>query len=321
MKIAWFSELPLSGKVDRSYENMRTEFAWFVAQDSDHHNIRLLPTLPDKSYDVGIIIIPKNLSPYVKLNIVAELKRVCGKYSFMQEGPSWFFQSLPLDQCLWFYGIMLQADFVLCHNDIDREYYQGLFPDKEVFINPTLMIEDSIKDLPKNEDRREGILLGGNLVRWYGGFNSFIVAQGMGEKITAPMMGRMDQLEINLDGLHHIKYTNWLNWMREVNKFKYAIHLNPNTIGGTFSVNTAKLKIPTIGNIHSNTQRHCFPDLSIEPHDLGRARELLKALIKDKDFYEECAMKAGENYANYYTESIYQKKWSDILSTVFSSYS
>jgi len=59
-QVTWFSELPLQGKVPRSFKNMRTEFAWFVAQNADHVPLPNIFSLPDKSVDIGVIIIPKS---------------------------------------------------------------------------------------------------------------------------------------------------------------------------------------------------------------------------------------------------------------------
>jgi len=302
MKIAWFSEMMLEGKTLRTHKNMRTEFAWFVAQDAVHHNILKLQELPDNEYDIGIIIIPKNVEHYTSVDIVSQLKRVCKKYAFMQEGPSWYFQDLPLNQSLWFYNIMLQADFVLAHNDRDKDYYEGLL-DKPCFINPTLMIEDSIKDIPDVE--RKGTIIGGNLVRWYGGFNSLMVAYESGEEIWAPKMGRMEKEELQLEDINHLPYMEWTEWIHTLNRFKYAIHLNPNTIGGTFSLNCAYLGIPCIGNIDCNTQRLCFPDLSVQPDDIKRAKQLMKKLRNDEKFYLYCSKLAKEKYKEHFHENIY----------------
>ena len=41
MKIAFFTEMGFQGKVPRTHDNMRTEFAWMVALDADHYNIHL----------------------------------------------------------------------------------------------------------------------------------------------------------------------------------------------------------------------------------------------------------------------------------------
>jgi hypothetical protein len=310
MKIAWFSELPFDGYTRRDHQNMRTEFAWFAAQQSIHYNLQKLQSLPDQSYDIGIIIVPKNLELYQNLDVVSHLKRVCKKYAFMQEGPSWYFQSLLLQQSLWFYNIMINADFVLAHNDCDKEYYEALL-ETPCFINPTLMIEDNIEILDKSE--RSGIILGGNLVRWYGGFNSLVVAQTINERIFAPQMGRMDPSELQLNEITHLPYMNWTEWIHTLNKFKYAIHLNPNSIGGTFSLNCAYLGIPCIGNINSNTQRKCFPDLSVYPDDLKTAKVLMKQLTSDHEFYMHCSINSQKLYKENFSESKYLDIWNQIL--------
>lgn len=310
IQVTWFSEMPLQGKVPRSFRNMRTEFAWFVAQDATHVPLINLHSLEDQSIDIGIIIIPKNVKEYAQYDIAKELKRVCKKYAFMQEGPSWYFQSLPIAESLWFYNIMLHSDFVLAHNNIDREYYQGLL-DKPVFINPTLMIEDSVKGLPEVE--RVGTIIGGNLVRWYGGFNSFMVASESNEAITAPQMGRMDKTELQLAEINHLPYLEWLDWIRALNNYKYAVHLNPNTIAGTFNLNCAYLGIPCIGNVECNTQRVCFPDLSIRDNDLKTAKKLMKRLVADQEFYSYISTTAKDNYQKHFIEQVYKDNWEVML--------
>lgn len=310
MELRWFSELPLQGKVDRNFKNMRTEFAWFVAQDASHTPLFDLPNVPDKSIDIGIVIIPKKVEPFTNLDIVGHLKRVCRKYAFMQEGPSWYFQSLPLPESLWFYNIMLNADFVLAHNDIDKEYYEGLL-EKPTFINPTLMIEDSINNLPEVE--RKGVMLGGNLVRWYGGFNSLIVSQVANEKIKAPQMGRMDKAELNLQEIEHLPYLQWTDWIDELNKSKYGVHLNPNTIGGTFNLNCAYLGIPCIGNKEANTQKLCFPQTSVYHDDIKSAKKIMHRLSTDREFYRQVGEDAKNNYIKYFKENVYSETWNKIL--------
>jgi len=312
MEVVWFTEMGCEGKTPRTYKNMRTEFAWFAAQNATHLNISRLETLKDQSIDIGVIIIPKEVEHFISLDIAGHLKRVCKKYAFMQEGPSWFFQSLPLQQSLWFFNIMAQADFVLAHNDRDKEYYKGLLG-KPTYINPTLMIEDLL-EIP--EEERQGVIIGGNLVDWYGGFNSLIVAQELQEPIYAPQMGRMDKLETQMQEINHLPYLEWNQWMKTLNKFKYAVHLNPNTIGGTFYLNCAYLGIPCIGNKNTNTQRVCFPELSIEPDDLIGAKNLILKLQKDQEFYDYVSREAKHNYSKNFTEAQYKIKWENILKIV-----
>ena len=64
MKIAFFSESGQQGKTPRDFTNMRTEYAWYNVLDSTHHPILHMESVPDKSYDLGIIIIPKELDAY-----------------------------------------------------------------------------------------------------------------------------------------------------------------------------------------------------------------------------------------------------------------
>ena len=40
MKIAFFTEMGFQGKIPRNHPNMRTEFAWIVALNADHYNLK-----------------------------------------------------------------------------------------------------------------------------------------------------------------------------------------------------------------------------------------------------------------------------------------
>ena len=60
MNIGFFSEAGYEGKGPRNYDNMRTDVAWVSALDATHHPIPKLRSLPDNSYDVGVMILPKN---------------------------------------------------------------------------------------------------------------------------------------------------------------------------------------------------------------------------------------------------------------------
>lgn len=310
-KIAFFSEMGFMGKTPRTHKNMRTEFAWFVALDADHIPIKSIPTENGVIYDLGVLIIPKNVKNFMNMNIVSDMKRICKKVAFMQEGPSWYYQSLPLNESMWFLNQMLAVDVVFAHNDIDKIYYEGLL-EKPTYINPTLMIEDSIKDLPKVD--RSGVMIGGNLGRWYGGVDSYMVASLLDEPIYAPQMGRMQKEELEVDEINHLPYLEWYDWIAELNKFKYAVHLNPNTIGGTFSLNCAYLGIPCVGNIDSNTQRLCFPETSVDPRDLKSAKRITKKLLTDTDFYNEVSETALREYEINFSEDAYVKQWNYIKS-------
>ena len=180
MEIAFFTEGQYQGKVSRDNDNMRTDLAWICSLKADHWNIN---SMPNKKYDLGIIIIPKK-NPQFDLN---KLKQYCNKISVMQEGPNWYWQDYPLPQQIWYFNTIQEADFMFVHNMSDKKYYEGL-TGKECKILPSLMIEDSIKNIPQVD--RKNIIIGGNFCGWYGGFDSYIVAQEADCPIYIPSMGR-----------------------------------------------------------------------------------------------------------------------------------
>jgi hypothetical protein len=317
MRITWFSEWSANVEtLPRDFKNMRTEYAWYVAQKASHYSINSLKEGTVPKCDLGIIIIPKNVAaikPF-EWDIVEALKGTCTKYAFMQEGPSWYFQDLNLMETFWFYNVMLNADFFLAHNKIDLHYYEGLLR-KRGYINPTLIIDDLIKDLPEVE--RDNVIVGGNIGNFYGGFNSMVVGLEIAEKVYAPKMGRMKPEEKSVNEIEHLPYLEWYDWMVKLNEFKYAVHLNPNNIAGTFSLNCAYLGIPCIGSVHTDTQRICFPDLSGKPTDISGAKELIRHLRDDDKFYKLVSEKAKRMFIEHFSEEAYRKNWQYILKQEF----
>jgi hypothetical protein len=108
--------------------------------------------------------------------------------------------------------------------------------------------------------------------------------------------------------VNHLPRVSWVDWMRQLSTFKYAIHLMPTVAAGTFSLNCAYFGIPCIGNKDVDTQIVCHPELSVDVNDLEHARYLTKRLKKDELFYEHCSKTAKENYKKYYNIEAWQKK-------------
>tara|TARA_R100000482_G_scaffold49612_3_gene17623 strand:+ start:270 stop:1172 length:903 start_codon:yes stop_codon:yes gene_type:complete len=294
MSIAFFTEMGFEGKVPRNHPNMRTEFAWMCALDADHYNYK---NIPNKEYDLGIVIIPKK-NPNFGLNI---LKKYCNKVAVMQEGPHWYFQDYSLDKQIWYYNTLTSADIIFTHNKIDKKYYEGLTNHKDVRVLQSLMIEDSIGKIKEVE--REGIIIGGNFVNWYGGFDSYIVASEHFDKVVAPSMGRKQSGEEQL--LTHLPYLNWKEWIHKLNEFKIGIHLMRTHAAGTFALNCAYLGIPCIGYKGLDTQEICHPDLTIKVGNLTKAKKLLGRLKNNSYFYNKMSSQARENYKKYYHENIF----------------
>jgi len=298
MKIAFFTEGGYQGKVPRNHPNMRTELAWMCALNADHWNIN---QPPNQQYDLGIVIIPKK-NPQFDLN---KLKQYCNKITVMQEGPNWYWQDYPLNQQIWYFNTIQEADFMFVHNESDKKYYEGL-TGKECKILPSLMIEDSVTNLPQIE--RKNTIIGGNFCSWYGGFDSYITAQEAECPIYIPSMGRKIDGEENMPELNHLPYMNWVEWIKTLNTFKYGVHMMRTHAAGTFALNCAYLGIPCIGYEGLDTQEKCHPNLTVKLGDLASAKEKLILLKTDKDFYNKCTFSAKENYLKY-NEKTFINKW------------
>lgn len=293
MRIAFFTEMEFYGKIPRNHNNMRTEFAWMCVLNADHYNIKQIPV---EKYDLGIVIIPKK-NPDFNID---DLKLSCSKVAVMQEGPNWYWQDYDLAKQIWYFNTLTSADIIYTHNESDRKYYQGLTAHPDVRVMQSLMIEESISDL-KQVDRK-GVIIGGNFVSWYGGFDSFIIAQEFDNGIVyAPSMGRKQAGEEQL--LKHLPYMNWKEWIHALNKFKYGVHLMRTHAAGTFALNCAYLGIPCIGYKGLDTQETLHPDLTVDLADLSSARKIAANLRKDDEFYLYCANKCKQLYNELYNEN------------------
>ena len=199
---------------------------------------------------------------------------------------------------------MVACDGIFAHNEYDTKYYKGMFPSVPVHVMPTLMIDSVVEGI--QPIREEKVIIGGNFARWYGGMESFTVAQ----RIQVPIWGQtshaMREGEDQL--VNHLPRVMWTDWMKQLSSFKYAVHLMPTIAAGTFSLNCAYFGIPCIGNEKVDTQRLCHPELSVDVEDLEKAAMLAERLRDDKEFYEECSKTAKENYKKYYSIDKWKSK-------------
>ena len=196
----------------------------------------------------------------------------------------------------------LEANHYNVHNESDKKYYEGL-TSKKCKILPSLMIEDGIDSyVLTHENDRKNIIIGGNFCSWYGGFDSYIVAQEADCPIYIPSMGRKIKGEEEMPNLNHLPYMSWLEWIKELNKFKYGIHLMRTHAAGTFALNCAYLGIPCIGYEGLDTQEKCHPNLTVKLGDLVEAKKKIIELKNNKDWYKECSKIAKFNYKQYFHE-------------------
>jgi len=295
MKIAFFTEMGFNGKVPRNHTNMRTEFAWMVALGADHFNLK---QTPEQEYDLGIVINSKKNPEQVD---VLRYKTKCKQVGIMQEGPFWYFQDYPLPNQVHYFNNLMNADIIYTHNEQDKNYYQGLTNHPNIRVLRSLMIEDPINNITPPE-QRTGVMIGGNFKSWYGGFDSFMLAKSVTDKIYSPQMGRREEGEEQL-GITQLPYLEWNQWISELSKRKIGIHMMRTHAAGTFAMNCSYLGIPCIGYEGLDTQRILHPELTVADGDLNTARKLIHKLYNDEEFYKLCSQQTKELYQKYYHES------------------
>ena len=85
------------------------------------------------------------------------------------------------------------------------------------------MIDTLIKDIvPTKEDKA---IIGGNFCRWYGGFESYMIAGTFEVPIWAQTSHAMRVGEGDIDGINHLPRLMWNEWMQELSKFKLTSKL------------------------------------------------------------------------------------------------
>jgi len=297
MKIAFFSESQINGKIPRDFPNARTEYAWMMALDAPHFNIH---SQVDGKYDLGIVIIPKT-NPNINLD---EIRKSCDKVAVMQEGPHWYFQDYSVTQQFHYYNLLRSADWVYCHNESDVNYFIGLGCE-DVRVMRSLMIPEGLN--PRAE-KSSGTIIGGNFVSWYGGFDSFMVAMYLQDKITAPSMGRKQDEEKLIEEINYLPYLSWREWIVELGKYNVGVHLMRTHAAGTFAMNCAFHGIPCIGYKGLDTQETLHPLTTVDIGDLEAANDLAKKL-KEDDFYWLCSQTAEKRFDDYYTERAWLENW------------
>ena len=245
-KIAWFTEGGWQGKVTLDNPNMRNDVSTKYVLGAEHYPIfeipKVLQHFGENHFDFGIVTLPKtNTEQLMKIDMMGDLKKLCKKTISMQEGPHWLFQDYTMEQQIWWYNALTEFDMLFAHNLKDVRYYKGL-TNKPVHKMPTLMLTERLGIQP-SEQKTDSVIIGGNMVRWYAGFDSYVVAQEFGVPISAPSMGRKIDREDEMD-INHFPYMTWIEWIKNLGQFKYGVHLMPTHAAGTFTLNCAFHGIP-----------------------------------------------------------------------------
>ena len=304
MKIGFFSEASYEGLVPRNHPNMRTDVAWVCALDAYHCPIPMISTMVDNAFDVGVMILPKKREPLLNYPLLEQYKRVCKKVTVMQESYYNYWQDSSIAEQIWYFNFLTEMDLIFCHNDIDLKYYNGLTNVRTELL-PTVMITDNV--VQRNESGG-GVIIGGNWVRDYGGFDSYQVASEITDDITSITTGRMKPEEKSL--FKHLPWMYWSEWINTLSQYHIGVQLGT-AAAGTFNLNCSFHGIPCIAYSNSNTQKILHPKTTVELGDVNGAKEIARKL-KDKDFYDECSGSTKENYKKYYSEEKFLEHWNRI---------
>ena len=143
---------------------------------------------------------------------------------------------------------------------------------------------------------------------------TYVVAKETEEHIFAPVTGRMKPEERGMD-IAHLEWVDWLTWMYELSKNKYAVHLGEPG-AGTFNLNCSYLGIPCIGIETFRTQNICHPKTTVAVGDIGAAKSIAKRLKYDKGFYNSCSAETKELYESTYSEKTFHHYMKKIWETL-----
>jgi len=326
MRIGFFSEAGYEGKVPRNYDNMRTDVAWVCALGATHHPIPKLKSLSDNLYDVGVMILPKNRKPLLEWfpnSVLDEYRRVCKKVTIMQESYYNYWQDSPIAEQIWYFNFITEMDLIFCHNDVDLLYYNGLTNVRAELL-PSVMITDGIdrrvdklvdhyNDIESSFSHNQNdIIIGGNWVWAYGGFDSYQVGLEISDDITAVTTGRMKPEEEQV--VKHLPWMLWKKWINTLSTFRYGVQLGTAS-AGTFNLNCSFHGIPCIGYSNVNTQNILHPLTTVEIGDIDNAKRIAEKLKNDK-FYKLCMDTTLKRYESYYSEEIFVKNVMEIMKTI-----
>jgi len=305
-KIVWFTEGAWQGKVSLDNPNMRNDVSTKYILGAEHYPIFQIPAVLKRFgegyFDFAIVTLPKtNVDKLLQFDMIGDLKKLSKKVISMQEGPHWYFQDYKMEEQIWWYNTLTEFDMLFAHNEKDVKYYSGL-TNALVHKMPTLMLAERLEIIPRNQ-WGDAVMIGGNMVRWYGGFDSYIVAQEFDMPIYAPSMGRKIDREEEMD-IKHYPYMTWVEWMNALSEIHVGVHMMPTHAAGTFTLNCAFHGIPCIGYKGLDTQEELHPHLSVNDGDIEEAKYLANKLKNDNEFYHECSITCRELYE----KSLYNEK-------------
>ena len=167
------------------------------------------------------------------------------------------------------------------------------------------------QDYTIEDEVGKGIILGGNFVSWYGGFDSYISTRDSGLKISAVSMGRKQEQENLIEDINYLPYMNWRVFVQGLSQYRFGVHLMRTHAAGTFSMNLGFHGIPCVGYKGLDTQELIHPLTTVEVGDLDGAKRMVDKLTNDEKFYELCVSSIRKNFSRLYSEKAWKENWKE----------
>jgi hypothetical protein len=244
-------------------------------------------------------------------NAIQEIKKkFSGKVLFYQDGEVGYWNQHDTVLQIWWYNNVSACDKILCPNLSDVNYYKGMFKNIPVSVVRSIMLPQEKKNL-KQENKA---IISGPFTREYNGLQQTIIAKEFDCGIYIPPMGKSRMPKDSWEtapafGVNYLEYVDWKTWIQNLQSYKYAVNLPGTSASASFSLNCAYYGIPCIGEIKADTQRLCYPELSVQTYDIQSAIQLARKLKEDKEFYIKCSQTAKRVFK----EEFSQKKFLEVF--------
>lgn len=102
-------------------------------------------------------------------------------------------------------------------------------------------------------------------------------------------------------------------------EYDVALQLTPRQSAGRCSADFAGVGVPCVGSEVNDLQRRCFPELSVDPYDVGAATDLVERLLTDQSFYDSVVETASEVIDSLQNHDQYRDEFARFINQVAST--
>ena len=310
MKILYISDMGFEGYLP-SGNYPRPHLSWINALGAYHIHHTKVNTIQEK-FDIAIVAsLHENASAQI-INL-DDIRKIAKKVGVQQESHHRnYFTARGVIDSVFFISLYQNCDFILTHNEIDFKYFGSLF-NKPTFHHPQLMDLDT-----SVYDKKEEIILPGNLDFRYGNFDNYLMGLETNLPINVSKMHTYREDESHLENLvHHPYEPDYIKFNKLIGTSKYSLYLIPYPLGGSFPIQCAMMKTPCLSWNTSETALELYPELSFEYGDFDSIRLKLKELIKNQSYVNELNDYAYKIVLDKYTNIDYYKTYMfDLLNKI-----